>query len=248
MLTRDSGGNQIRLGGTHPLGGGIQDLSVALEDPARYAATAMAEVLESKGIRVAGSAATSSEPLPPGARVLASHPSPPMAEIVKGTNKPSLNLHAEMLLRLLGYRLRGEGSAQAGRDAVRDFLRKIGVTPQAWSLDDGSGLSPSDLVTAHDVAAFLAAMNRHPQAHAFRDSLPVAGVDGTLKGRFKGTRAEGRIVAKTGTLRQTSALAGYGATRGGEPFAFAIFLNHYTVPSSEAIAAIDAICLALVED
>ena len=218
---------------------------MALEDPARYAATVFGEVLQRRGIGVAGPVATTRDLLPAGVRVLAFHDGPPMAEVIKAVNKPSQNLHAEMLLRLVGARVKGEGSAAAGHAAVLEFLRRVGVKADDWALMDGSGLSRSDLVTPHEMASLLVAMDRHPHAQVFRDCLPVAGVDGTLKGRLRGTPAEGRLQAKTGTLRQAAALAGYVTTRGGARLAFSVAANHHTGKSGAVTDAIDAIAVIL---
>jgi PBP4 family serine-type D-alanyl-D-alanine carboxypeptidase len=244
-LARDFGGNVIRIWGTYPLGDAPTELNVAIEDPASYAATVFGEVLSSRGIRVTGPVATSSAALPAGLRVLAAYDSPPMAEIVKAVNKTSQNLHAEMLLRLVGARASGRGSLDLGRAAVRDFLRRLGVSAQDWALQDGSGLSRSDLLNARDLASFLASMDRHAQAQAFRDSLAIAGVDGTLRNRMRGTAAEGRVIAKTGTLRQSSGLAGYVTTKGGARLAFAVLVNNHTGPSSDVVSAIDRIAIFL---
>jgi len=243
-LERDVGSNLVRLSGSHPIGAEPQELDVALEDPARYAATAFVEALETRGIRVALGAASASDPLPKEARVLASHDSPPLAEIVKQINKSSQNLYTEMLLRLLGTRVKGEGSVAAGREAVGDFLKRLHIGEGA-SLRDGSGLSRTDLVTPHDLVDLLVAMDRHALVAAFRDSLPVAGVDGTLERRLKGTAAEGRAFAKTGTLRQSNALAGYVHAKSGARFVFSIVVNHHTAPSRDAVDAIDAVVEAL---
>jgi serine-type D-Ala-D-Ala carboxypeptidase/endopeptidase (penicillin-binding protein 4) len=244
-LERPLGGNLIRLSGAYPLGAKAWRGSVALEDPARYAATVFAEVLERRGVAVAGGAVTSRDPLPSGARVLAAHDGPPLAEALKAVNKPSQNLHAEMLLRLLGARVKGEGSVAAGLSAVMDFLRRQGVRPESWSLMDGSGLSRSDLLTPHELVSLLAAMDRHPRAAAFRATLPVAGVDGTLRGRLHGTPAEGRLTAKTGTLRQAASLAGYVTTRSGTRLAFAITANHHNGAGTAVTDAIDAVAAYL---
>lgn len=243
-LERDLGSNLVRLSGTHPIGAEPEELDVALEDPARYAATAFVEALETRGIRVALGAASAFDALPAGARVLAGCDSPPLAEIVKEINKSSQNLYTEMLLRLLGARVKGEGSVAAGRDAVADFLKRLQIGGGA-SLQDGSGLSRTDLVTPHDLVDLLVAMDRHALSTAFRDSLPVAGVDGTLERRLKGTAAEGRAFAKTGTLRQSNALAGYVHAKSGARFVFSIVVNHHTAPSSDAVEAIDAVVEAL---
>jgi D-alanyl-D-alanine carboxypeptidase/D-alanyl-D-alanine-endopeptidase (penicillin-binding protein 4) len=244
-LTRAAGANVIRLSGTLPLGSSALMLNVALEDPARYAATVFAEVLQAKGIRVAGPVATTSDPPPAGLRVLASHDGPPVAEMLKAVNKPSQNLHAEMMLRLLGVRAKGDGSVEAGRAAVQDFLGRVGIAPAHLTLQDGSGLSRSDLATPHDIVTLLAAMDRHRFAAAFRESLPIAGVDGTLKGRMRGSVAERRLVAKTGSMREANALAGYLTTRSGARLVFALMVSHHTLASAEAIAAIDEIAVDL---
>lgn len=243
-LQRDLGSNLIRLSGTLPIGGERKELAVALEDPALYAATAFGEILEARGIRASLGPARSSDPVPSGARTLAGHDSPPLAEILAEINKHSQNLYTEMLLRLLGAQVKGEGSAAAGRDAVAEFLKRLGLAESA-SLVDGSGLSRTDLVTPHLLAGLLVAMSRHPHAEPFRRSLAVAGVDGTLERRLRGTAAEGRVFAKTGTLRQSNALAGYVHAKSGARFVFSMVVNHHTAPAAEATAAIDAVVEAL---
>jgi len=245
-VDRPLGANLIRISGTYPLGLKPWENSVALEDPARYAATVFAEVLAAKGIAVAGGVETSSDALPGGLRVLAAHDGAALSEVLKAVNKPSQNLHAEMLLRLLGARLKGDGTVESGQAVVEDFLVRSGVRPERWSLQDGSGLSRSDILSAHEMVSLLAAMDRHRHAATFRDSLPIAGVDGTLKNRMKGTPAEGRVLAKTGTLRHVNALGGYVTPRAGDRLVFYIVANHNTVPASEVTGAIDEFCNVLV--
>ncbi len=244
-LVRELGSNTIRLSGTRPIGAQAEVLDVALEDPARYAATVLAEVLEARGIRVSGGVATSSDSLAPGLRELAAHESPPLAEILKGVNKPSNNLHAETLRRLVGARVEGEGSLTASLEALRQFGVRIGAPELAASLHDGSGLARTNLLRPHDIVGLLVAMDRHAYAAAFRDSLPVAGVDGTLEHRLRGSAAERRVQAKTGTLRQTNALAGYVTNKAGDRFVFSIVLNHNTLTGREAVNAIDQVVTLL---
>jgi serine-type D-Ala-D-Ala carboxypeptidase/endopeptidase (penicillin-binding protein 4) len=244
-LKRDFGSNHIRLSGAIAAGSGPQVLTVAIEDPARYAATVFAEVLAAKGILTVGGVDTSAQPLPAGVRVLAAHDSEPMAEIIKVVNKVSQNLHTEMLLRLLGAKVKGEGTVEAGHAAADEFLRRLGVVTESWALQDGSGLSRSDLVTAHGMAGLLSGMERHRFAAAFRDSLPVAGVDGTLETRMGQPAARGKVVAKTGSIRHVNALGGYVTSRSGDRFAFYAAVNHHTGPSSDSVAALDAIASLL---
>ena len=245
VLRADPGANLFRLSGSLPFGGEPWAASVAIADPARYAAVGFAEALAAKGIRVMGAVATSSDPLPAGLRVLATRESEPMAEILKVVNKRSQNLHTEMLLRLLGARVKGQGTVEAGHEAAADFLARNKVPAESWDLRDASGLSRSDVITPHGLVALLTAMDRHPHAGVFRDSLAVAGVDGTLEDRMKGTAAQGRVLGKTGSIRAVNALAGYATHRGGERLAFAIVLNHHTAATS-GVGAIDEIATALV--
>ena len=239
------GSNRIRLAGSYPIGAPTRTLHVALEDPALYATTVFSEVLEAHGIRHAGPVATTSLPLPEETRVLAAYEGRPLAEVVTEINKESQNLHAEMLLRLLGWQHGGEGSAEAGLEAVVNFLKRLGVDVEGFDLRDGSGLSRSNLVTVHGLVRLLVAMDRHPQAAAFRASLPIAGVDGTLEHRLSGLGA--RVLAKTGTLDHTSALAGYVSRRDEQRLAFAVILDNHTGPAGEAIAAVDDIARALLD-
>ena len=244
-VERDLGGNLIRLSGTHAIGQKAWQGSVALEDPARFAATVFREVLAAKGIAVTGEADTLQAPLPGTRRILATLESAPVSELISTINKTSQNLHTEMLLRLLGARRDGVGTQESGRAAIEDFLHRIGVRPEAWQLQDASGLSRSDLVSPHEMVTLLVAMDGHPHAAAFRASLPIAGVDGTLDSRMKGTAAQGRVQAKTGTIRNVNALAGYATAPGGERLAFYAVINHHTAEGSDAVAALDALATLL---
>jgi D-alanyl-D-alanine carboxypeptidase/D-alanyl-D-alanine-endopeptidase (penicillin-binding protein 4) len=239
-LVRELGSSLIQLSGTYPSGADPDVLSVALEDPARYAATILAERLAARGVRVAGGVGSGGRPA--AARVLALHESEPLSQILKETNKPSDNLRAESLLRLLGLQAKGEGSVERGLEALGEFLKRVGVDADTASMDDGSGLAVTDLVSPHQVVDLLAAMDRHPHARFFEDSLPVAGVDGTLEHRMRGTAAKGRVKAKTGTRRHVSSLGGYVSSASGRRLAFSIMVNNHTVAGREATAAIDAIC------
>src|SRR5262249_2801691 len=155
----DLGSNAIRISGTHPLGDKAWEGNVALEDPARYATVVFAEVLKTRGIDLTGEIATSSEPLPPDARALAAHEGPAFSEMLKVINKRSQNLHVEILLRLLGQRVKGEGSVAAGHEAVQAFLKRSGV--EAADMKDAAGLSRTDLLQPHEVVNLLVAMDQH---------------------------------------------------------------------------------------
>lgn len=240
-IERDFGANTIRLSGTHPLSEVPAELRLALEDPARFAVTVFSEVLRSRGVSVKG-LTTTREALPDGVRVLATHTGMPLSETIRTVNKRSQNLHAEMLLRLIGTKSTGEGSAEAGLCATKDVLTHLGVDTTGWDLEDGSGLSTADLVTPHGLVSLLQAMDAHRDAAVFRASLPIAGVDGSLRNRMKGTQAEGRVLAKTGSVDHVAGLAGYVDARDGTRLAVAILVNGEVGTEHRATRAIDAIC------
>jgi len=245
-VERPLGSNVITLSGNYPLHLRPDNLLVSLEDPPLYASTVFSEMLAERGVKVDGGAVT--EPsLPPDTHVVAGLASPPVSEILKLINQPSDNLRAEMLLRSAARQLTGEGSEKAGIESMRLFLKRMDVHDQGFSLQDGCGLAPTNLVTARGIVALLRAMDRHRYGAFYRASLPMAGLEGTLKHRFRGTAVAGRMRAKTGFLEHTYGLAGYLTTGRGEDVAFAIFLNHHTRGAGSAYSAIDDICKRLVD-
>ncbi len=162
-LGRPAGSNRVLLSGALPLNEDWEG-DVAVEDPALFAATIFGEVLETRGIAVMGGVATSSGPRLADARVLVVHDGVPMARLIEEVNTESQNLHAEMLLRLLGLRVGGEGSAERGHEAVAQFLDRLEAPHAGWGLRDGSGLSHTNILTPRGLAALLVAMDRHPHA------------------------------------------------------------------------------------
>jgi D-alanyl-D-alanine carboxypeptidase/D-alanyl-D-alanine-endopeptidase (penicillin-binding protein 4) len=203
----------------------------------------------------------------------------PLSEDVHVINKDSNNLHAEILLRLLGVKfgaalteaagassaavparsLSGAATVQSGAAAprpkpaeilgaavVRDFLKRLGAEVPPLSLRDGSGLSRHNLITPAATFALLRHVARQPYADVFLDSLPVAATDGTLRRRFGGTAAAGKLRAKTGSIAQVNALAGYVTTAQGERVVFSLVVNNHT-GDARATETIDAVCRLLAE-
>ena len=132
-----------------------------------------------------------------------------------------------------------------GLEAVKSFLRTVGVRPETLVLDDGSGLSRDDMITAESTVQLLQFMDKHRYAAVFRDALPIAGVDGTLRNRMRGTPAENNVRAKTGSLSSANSLAGYVTTAGGEKLAFAIIVNNYPRDLDARSACIEPIAVLL---
>lgn len=171
---------------------------------------------------------------------------PPLIENVTFLMKQSQNLHAELLLRRLGL-VEGDGSRQAGLKIVEAMLAEAGVPRWSWDFADGSGMSVYNRVTPRTTAALLLWTTQQPWAEAFRDTLPIGGVDGTLRRRFAGTSLEGRIFAKTGTLRGTNALSGFMLTKSGQLLVFSAYANERPTGTESAIWALDATLVAISE-
>jgi serine-type D-Ala-D-Ala carboxypeptidase/endopeptidase (penicillin-binding protein 4) len=188
--------------------------------PARFAALAFTKQLRQVGVDVRRRASTGATPA--GAAPVTEWRSSPVAELVRLMNPPSDNFMAETFVKVLG------GSTAGGAAVVREELGELGIEPQVI---DGSGLSRSDRTSPREVVTMLDAMNGDP---AFTGSLAVAGRTGTLAYRMRGTSAQDRCRAKTGTLRDVSALAGYCTTRNGANVGFA-FLMNYVNPSGARI-------------
>jgi D-alanyl-D-alanine carboxypeptidase/D-alanyl-D-alanine-endopeptidase (penicillin-binding protein 4) len=163
---------------------------------------------------------------PPEAAQIAAWPSPSVGWLVARTNAPSDNFFAESLLKDLGAEFGGAGSTAAGASVVRSSVASLGARPRVV---DGSGLSRRDRTTPRDVVDLVAAMDGSDNAAVFEASLAVAGRTGTLRKRMRSTAARDRCHAKTGTLSDVSALAGYCETTAGRRVAFAFLMNSINV-------------------
>lgn len=269
-LDRRPGSMLVRAWGTAPPEG--FHASLAVEDPAEFTAAAFKEALRSRGVNVTGASAsrhkislgsgdfageraqplkldrsgltTIAAPLE-GRRVLATHISVPVVEDLAVVNKVSQNLHAELLLRLLGKVHGAEGSFAQGARVVRQFLAGAGVDDGDFFLYDGSGMSPDDRIAPRACTQLLVYAARQPWGAAWRETLPVAGVDGTLAGRFRNSPLKGRLWAKTGTHSEVNALSGYLTAASGKTLAFSILVNGHRPGSVAEVQAIDRIAEAI---
>ena len=160
--------------------------------------------------------------------------------------KQSQNLHAELLLRRLGL-IEGGGSIEDGVAIIEQMLGDVGADRAGWDFSDGSGMSIYNRVTPRTVARLLLWTSRQAWAEAFRATLPVGGVDGTLRRRFAGTSLEGRVFAKTGTLTAVNALSGFMLTKSGQVLIFSAYANDRPSQAGSAIAAMDAALVQISE-
>jgi D-alanyl-D-alanine carboxypeptidase/D-alanyl-D-alanine-endopeptidase (penicillin-binding protein 4) len=261
-IYRPLGKNVAYVSGSVPQGSPGHPDSVTVNDPALWFVTMLKETLAQNGITATGTPRQANwldretSPLDLSKLIeVASVQSPPLAEIVKQTLKPSQNLYAQLLLLQVGAtsaESRPSPDAtteEAALAEMRKFLREAGIDRGATLLHDGSGLSRSSLVTPAATVKLLTFMSHHREKAAFTDALPIAGVDGTLRNRFKGTPAQGNVHAKTGSLGYVDTLSGYLTDAANEKLVFSIMLNNYSEPSLNqgGRAAIDDLVRMLVD-
>jgi D-alanyl-D-alanine carboxypeptidase/D-alanyl-D-alanine-endopeptidase (penicillin-binding protein 4) len=256
-VDRLPGSNVLRLTGTIIVGAAPERLRLGIDDPAHYAAWRLRALLEARGVRATGtirarhrlpttlgSTTTSSSP-PVERELLARLTPPPLAEDLRTINKVSQNLHAELMLRRLG-RQAGTGAIADGLAVVRTMLERAGLRRADYDLSDGSGMSTYNRVTPRGVVTLLRWAGAQPWGAAWRATFPVAGVDGTLARRFRGTALESRLFAKTGSLNATAALSGYLTARSGRTLIFSVYANDIPDGAS-ATQAMDAALVLIAE-
>lgn len=239
LFHREVGQNVLHLSGVMPIGASALTNEVPVRKPALLYGHLLRLALERHGIRVSGGVKavdwldSLAAPTDPRALIeLGRVESPPLREIVREIQKPSHNLFADLLFAHVGEISRtpadaGSTSEELAARELSRFLERSGMRPSSVYVEEGSGLSRNNLVSASAIVDLLLYMAEHPAAGVFYNSLPVAGVDGTLRKRFQGTTAQANLRAKTGTLRWASSLSGYVDTNAGERLAFSLMLNRY---------------------
>ena len=261
-LEQRPGSDLIHIYGTIALGASYSD-DIAIDDPAQYAAERFKSLLEARGVIIDGQPraehrpsyttesfekqtdtplqfqptprqpsliATNKPGMPP---IIAMHLSPSLIDDVTITLKVSQNLHAELLLHLLGQQFAGEGSTAQGARVVRQFLMSAASLQKTdFLLYDGSGLSGHDLITPRSLTQLLVFAARQPWFPSFKAALPLGGVDGSLTSRFTGP-LKGRVFAKTGTLGESRALSGFLTASSGRTLVFSILVDNHP-PNSTA--------------
>jgi D-alanyl-D-alanine carboxypeptidase/D-alanyl-D-alanine-endopeptidase (penicillin-binding protein 4) len=264
-INREPGSTQLTLWGTMAMDDPGANEGLAIDDPAEFAATLFRHLLEVRGIAIYGKQRTRHTELaslstftstviassrggdehslttPAGPLVLAEYQSAPLSQDIQVINKVSQNLHAEILLRLLGREKGTGGTVQAGLEVLRGFLNNAGIAGDDYAFYDGSGLSRQNLVTPHAVVELLHFAAAQPWGQEFRDSLPAAGVDGSLADRCKNLDPQAHVYAKTGALGGVKTLSGYVVTAKGEQIAFSILTNNFSLPAKRLNDVIDSI-------
>jgi D-alanyl-D-alanine carboxypeptidase/D-alanyl-D-alanine-endopeptidase (penicillin-binding protein 4) len=249
-LTREPGGNVVLVRGTLPAGSTARKLALAVEEPAQHAAALLASLLEERGVRVDGIAravhAPDADTTP--RTILAEHVSVPLGESLKLINKISQNLHTEMLLRTVARQNGSWSTAEELFKVPQDFYVQVGIGPDDIVQTDGSGLSRHDLITPRAAVTLLKYAQGQSWFAPYFDSLPVAGVDGSLQDRMKGTIAEGRVHAKTGSVRHVRTLSGFADTASGRRLIFSFLTNNENGKSHETTDTLNTLCVAMIEE
>jgi D-alanyl-D-alanine carboxypeptidase/D-alanyl-D-alanine-endopeptidase (penicillin-binding protein 4) len=248
---RSGAGWSIRAEGAVPLGKKPWTENVALPDPNLYAARALAASLARQGVSVEGGAASTTDSLAYRTvrccgTPLLEYAGRPLPDIIFPILNSSQNWFAEMLLKILGRELQGDGSWRAGLDVERRFLiDSVRIDSTAFALEDGSGLAAGNLVTAHAFAQLLHYMHGHPKGGPFVAGLPHAGEPGSLLRRFGGTPLEGRVIAKTGSIDRVNSLSGYIEARNGRTITFSVQANGHAVPYQQMLNQIDSVVVQI---
>lgn len=237
-LLRSDPGDPIRVTGEVRAGSRGVRRTITVDDPVLHAASGLRAVLQRHGIPVVGHTvanrdAASSVVTGPriwapvfgrtAPQVVATHRSPPLQEILAVVNQRSHNLYADMVSMTVGRVMDGEGSFQGGARAVTAFIQRLAGVGDRVSLVDGSGLSRENQATAGAFIAVLQAMSRGPHWSAYLETLPEAG--GRSLRRMGRSAAEGNLRAKTGTIKNVSALSGIVRSSEGEAVLFSILAN-----------------------
>lgn len=229
--------------------------AVSFPDPGMLAGESLRAVLLRSGIRVQGGIRRQQVREPdgglPDTLTVVSLSRTPIADVLKRIGKNSQNLFAECLLKRVGYewaRSNGipapQGSWAVGARAILATLQAKGMNTAGLTISDGSGLSRENRCTARQLTSVLAWIDRQPYGSLFRESLSIAGKDGSLRKRLR--EMPGTVLGKTGTMRGIRTLSGYITTPTGSPrYAFAIMFNSYKGPSTPYKKIQDQVCRIL---
>jgi D-alanyl-D-alanine carboxypeptidase/D-alanyl-D-alanine-endopeptidase (penicillin-binding protein 4) len=239
-LERDSIRGTIVVSGTIAAGdSSVQELAYR-DQPGAYLA-ALGEALRASGITIDAARTDTTARLDS----LLTTTSLPLREVMPLFEKPSQNQIGELLFKTLALTKTGIGIADSAAQVVTRQLLAWGVQPDGFVVHDGSGLSRHDYVSPRTLVRVLDVMRQSPDFKLFYDALPIAGVDGTIRNRMKGTSAAGNVHAKTGTIDKARSLSGYVTTADGRLLLFSALCNNYTTPTRRVDQVTDALAIRL---
>lgn len=238
-IGRDIGQPLLKVYGHLIAGAEPETTTIAITNPGAYFLQQFQQQLQRQNI-AAVSGVLSPLSLPADVTELAAVESPPLSDWLTQINQLSVNLHAEALLKSLGLATAEtppDDATEAGIAAVKAILEPMGIAPESFVMVDGSGLSRHNLTTPQALVDTLQAMAYAPEAERYRRSLAIAGVNGTLRNRFRGTMVEGQLQGKTGLVSGNYSLVGYLNPPQHPPVVFSLFVNN-AAQSGRAIRAL----------
>jgi D-alanyl-D-alanine carboxypeptidase/D-alanyl-D-alanine-endopeptidase (penicillin-binding protein 4) len=237
----------INIDGQLRAGSEPEPVAVSVPNPGNYLVQKFRTALSNARITVDRSTLVKATPAPLGEIELAAVESPPMAQLLIETNRESNNVYAEALLKTTGKAQTPNhlDATTSSTAAVKAILTPLGVNPNRYTMADGSGLSDRNRTSAAALVQTLQAMAQLPTAAVYRDSMAVAGVNGTLKNRFRNTSAQGKVQAKTGTITGVVSLSGYATPQNHPQLTFSILTNS-DVSATTVRSAVDEIVLTLM--
>lgn len=249
---RPFGTNNIIVSGLVKTGSKAFERTPTISNPTLFYVTVLKETIINKGILITGKAIDCDdienwELYLAKCKLIISHHSPALKDILKGMMKRSQNMYAETMTKTLGWNESGIGSFREGKKVVEKVLADFGIEPKTYAYTDGSGLSRYDYISPHQIVKILKGMRNSKNWDTWKELLPIAGVDGTLKNRMKGTKAEGNVRAKTGTIANTRGLSGYLTTVDGEDIVFSFLINGHLRSSEDTELITDSVLSIIAE-
>jgi len=246
-IERVTGTNNILITGNAPIGSVGSKEWIAVSNPTAYALDVFKKSLASKGIRFVSTSKAFRGETPENARALVSKKSMTLKELMIPFLKLSNNTHAEVLAKTMGKVEYGEGSWDAGLKVMRNYADSVGLDVNQWVFEDASGMSHANKIPSSQMSQLLYHVRSEPWYGTLLKGLPVAGgydrfVGGTLRLRLKTPPVKGNVIAKTGSLDNVSALAGYAKTKDGEWLVFTIQTQY---SKSSTIPVIDRMATAI---
>jgi serine-type D-Ala-D-Ala carboxypeptidase/endopeptidase (penicillin-binding protein 4) len=240
----DSIGDRVVVDGSLALGDSLR-VTLAYRHPVDAYLAALRERLTDSGVVLRTRRVPRRDTLGRAPDTLTVLMSAPFPAVLARMEKPSQNQMAELFFRSSALKATGSGSTDSAQALGARVLSQWGIGAQDVAYRDGSGLSRHDYLTPRAVVRVLDAAHRAPWGELFRNALPVAGVDGTIANRMRGTPAAGNVRAKTGTLDKARALSGYVTTADGQLLLFSLLANNYSVPTREVERVQDLIATYL---
>lgn len=246
-IERQYGTNKIIVTGNAPIGSAGKKEWITVSNPTAYALDIFKKSLIAKGIKIIPTSKVLRGKTLADSKVLVSKNSMPLKSLMRPFLKLSNNSHAEVLAKAMGKKKYGEGSWTAGLQVMRDYAGSVGLQVDEWLFEDASGMSHANKVTSSQLTELLYQVRTAPWYGSFVQGLPVAGatdrlIGGTLRSRMKTGTAKGNVIAKTGSLTNVSALAGYAQTKDGETLIFSVLTQDH---KSSTLPVLDRIATAI---